>query len=51
MCVDTLAHQMKGLENGKQDVRRSLPNMGESLSKQNDEVRYSEYIHNMLILC
>jgi hypothetical protein len=43
LSVDTMPHKLKGIRNGRHDVRQLLPNTWRSLRKQNDEVSDSVY--------
>jgi hypothetical protein len=41
---------MKGIGNGRQDVRHLLVDIWKSLQEWSDEIRYKVCIHNMWIL-
>jgi len=43
LSVDTMPHQLKGIRNGRQDVRQLLFNMWRSFWEQTDEVNDSVY--------
>jgi hypothetical protein len=43
LSANRMPHQLKGIRNGRQDVRQLLFNMWRSLWKQTDEVNDSVY--------
>ncbi len=42
LFVDIMSHQMKGIRNGRQDVRRFLFKTWKSLHECNDQINYME---------
>jgi hypothetical protein len=43
LIVNTMLHQLKGIEHGRHDVQQLLHDMWKSLWKQNDEINDSVY--------
>jgi hypothetical protein len=50
LCVDTMLQQMKGIGNGRPNVRCLLPNTWKNLQKKNNEVRYNEQMGIYLLI-